>query len=129
MRRPVFSGWFFVRAKKVRNARPSAPIAALRQVAPLWGKLESPPQLWNCSFYIVHVSIWENIFVSHVLLDGLDHGQTHVDAITRVLGATDGETGDAVVAVPEDLDPHALRDNNSDITLSRGVGRRQSLSF
>ena len=64
--------------------------------------------------------------MSHVLLDGLDHGQTHVDAITRVLGATDGETGDAVVAVPEDLDPHALRDNNSDITLSRGVGRRQS---
>ena len=49
--------------------------------------------------------------MSLVLLDGLDHGQAHVDAITRVLGATDGQTGDAVVAVPEDLDPHALRDS------------------
>ena len=66
--------------------------------------------------------------MSHVLLDGLDHGQTHVDAITRVLGATDGETGDAVVAVPEDLDPHALRARKSDNILAPKV-RRQSLSY
>ena len=48
-------------------------------------------------------------FARIFLLDSLDHGQPHVDAVTRVLGAADGKTGDTVVAVPEDLDPHALR--------------------
>ena len=47
-----------------------------------------------------------------LLLDGLDHGQAHVDAVAGVLGSADGEAGDAVVAVPEDLDPHALRARN-----------------
>lgn len=41
-------------------------------------------------------------------LDHFNHGQSHVDAVGGVLGAADGQPRDAVVAVAQDLDPHAL---------------------
>ena len=39
---------------------------------------------------------------------GLNHGESHVDAVAGVLGPGDGQAGHAVVAVTEDLDAHAL---------------------
>ena len=42
------------------------------------------------------------------LLDCLDHCESHVDTVARVLGPRDGKTGDAVVTVAKDLDAHAL---------------------
>ena len=40
--------------------------------------------------------------------DGLDHRQSHVDAVGGVLRPTDRKSADAVVAVAQDLDAHAL---------------------
>ena len=44
-----------------------------------------------------------------LLLDGLDHGESHVDAVAGVLGAADGQSGDAVVAVAQRGDLLAVR--------------------
>jgi len=38
----------------------------------------------------------------------LNHFQSHFDAVLGVVGVGHGHAGDAVVAVAQDLDPHAL---------------------
>lgn len=43
-----------------------------------------------------------------VLLDGLTHIQAHLHAVPGVMRQRLGQTRHAVVAVPQDLDPHAL---------------------
>lgn len=43
-----------------------------------------------------------------VLLDGLTHIQAHLHTVPGVMRQRLGQTGHAVVAVPQDLDPHAL---------------------
>ena len=40
--------------------------------------------------------------------DGVDHVQAHLDAVPGVVVAGLGQPGDAVVAVAQDLDAHAL---------------------
>lgn len=41
-------------------------------------------------------------------LDGFAHVQPHLDAVLSVFGQRDGQPGHTVVAVPKDLDSHAL---------------------
>lgn len=43
-----------------------------------------------------------------VLLDGLTHIQAHLHTVPGVMRQRLGQAGHAVVAVPQDLDPHAL---------------------
>lgn len=43
-----------------------------------------------------------------VLLDGLTHIQAHLHTVPGVMRQRLGQAGHAVIAVPQDLDPHAL---------------------
>ena len=39
---------------------------------------------------------------------GVDHLESHVDAVVGMVGPRHGEAGNAVVTIAEDFDPHAL---------------------
>lgn len=57
---------------------------------PSWGQAPGP---WTCLCY---------------LLDGLTHVQPHLHTVTGVVGQGHRQAGHAVVAVAQDLNPHAL---------------------
>ena len=50
------------------------------------------------------------------LLDGVDHGEAHVDAEDGVVGPLNRSTADAIITIPQDLDAYLvvpLQNNNN----------------
>jgi hypothetical protein len=47
-------------------------------------------------------------YFEHLVPDGFNHLQTHVDAVVGVVGSGNGQTAHAVIAVAQNFYPHAL---------------------